>query len=341
MPSDINPTTSPSTSPSDRKFLGCLGLAALVFLVVCTGFLINLPRQKKWTPAEKLELTTVEVPLSHQVLVLVDDFAGSPYAQVVRDDVLIMMQDLGEEAQICIHQVRSDHAIMPVEPWCSQQIKLTWWVMPEVKPAPYKDQAEEQAYAQARVRLEQQLSDYQKRATDSWVTRKTERNQQVLALFSQLPRQRFHSLEDSLRQLMTKHVPGVPVDMYIYSSLQDQLFGQVARERVDLSSVQKLMIWVLSPDLQNSRLNAKQEWGGWLGESGLPQDPFWSLIQPLESQQAEAEAAPKAGPVRTPRKASHLPPIVSKAPRPDRTNLVKGEVPSRDVTSVVREVPGE
>lgn len=333
----MNPssTPSPSGSNSNNWFLGCLGLAALVVAAGGAWFFAHLPEQKEYAPPDRLELTTRPVPLSRQVLVLVDDHPGSAYFDSIRAELAVLTHHLTEDQQICLFQVVTDQPVFRHEPWCSTQIKSTWWVMPEIKPAPYADQAEEQAYAAARGKLEAELDANFMRVQSDWAARHSDRLLNVENALWQLPEQPYHSLVDSLVRLMEVRKPtsDQPAEVWIYSPMVDGKYApQQSTLQLDLTGVD-VQIRLMTSEGAVGLSRARSEWATLL-DSGHPRKVTWTTLEPKPEEVTRQSKASHPTPVPM---WGSLPPVVPKPPVDDKTNVIRGEPVLGDATSVVRE----
>ncbi len=331
-------SSTPSSSGSDNTwFFGCLGVAALVaaLMAALVGLWVhfNLPEEKEYIPPNQLELTVETVPLSRQVLVLVDDNAGSPYFHSIRSEVTELVASLEEDQQICLFQVGPDQAVMRQEPWCSAQIKSSWWTLPEIKPAPYAYKAEENAYGKARVKLEAELAFNLQRAQDKWAADRLDRQQHVDSLLWQFPSQSYRSLGDSLIRLMeARTMTGQQLtEVVIYSPLVDVLYGQPVSQQVDLQGAD-VRIRVMTSEGDEGLTRAVTEWGPWFN-SGQPAKLDWSILEPAEPANRKATSARSVAPSS----ANVLPPVVPKPRVADHTNVIQGQPVTGDATSVIRE----
>lgn len=331
-PSPTSSSLFPSNSNNTSSFLTVLGMLAVV--IVCGGawFFHGLSEQKEYTPPDHLELTTQPVPLSRQVLVLVDDHPGSAYFDSIQSEVRELASGLTEEQQICLFQVVTDQPVMPQVPWCSDQIKTSWWVLPEIKPAPYAHKAEEQAYTQARVKLEAELADNLGRAQETWAANRVVRWQQVDSLLGQFPSQSYRSLADSLIRLMeVRTLTGQqPTEVVIYSPLVDTLYGQTVSRQVSLAGAD-VRIRVMTSEGEVGLTRAVKEWGPWFN-SGHPAKLGWSILEPTEPANLRATSARLVAPSN----ATILPPVVPKPRVADRTNVIQGQPVTGDATSVIQ-----
>lgn len=330
-----NPSSSsPSQNQSDRWFVGCLVLLALIILVGMVWFMNSIPKEKEYIPPDRLELTTTTVPLSRQVLVLVTDAPGSGYTTFIKEEVKGLAAGVGLDQQICLFQEISDQMVMPVSPWCSAQVQKSWWVLPEIKPAPYADEAEEQAYLAAQAKLKAELEENLGRAQVSWEVSREANLKQVDAFLWQLSPQSYRSLAYSLNRLMSvRNLPAPVCEVYIYSPMVDSLFGDQVTQTPDLNGAQ-VHITVLTPEGEGGLTRAKQQWETWLS-AGKPQELKWSYFQP--TPEAAVKSAVHKLPVRSvPAEDGGLPMVWGKPRFPDRTNIVQGEERSGDPTNVMR-----
>lgn len=327
-------TSSSPSGSNNTTFLAVLAMLAVAF--VCSGvwFFHGLPEQKKYTSPDQLELTTQPVPLSRQVLVLVDDHSGSLYFDSILSEVKGLASGLKEDQQICLFQGVTDQSVFRHAPWCSKQIKSFWWVLPEIKPAPYANQAEEKAYAQARAKLEAELDANLTRAQDDWTTHRSDRLLQATTALWQLPEQPYRSLVDSLIRLMAaRTLTGQqPTEVVIYSPMVDALYGQPVSKQVSLAGAD-VRIRVMTSEGEVGLTRAVTEWGPWFN-SGHPAKLSWSILEPKPE---EAIRQSKAGNLASVPTWGSLPPVVPKPPFEDKTNVIRGEPVTGDVTSVVRE----
>lgn len=333
----MNPSSTPSSSGSNSNnwFFGCLGLIALALATCGAWFFTHLPEQKEYAPPDRLKLTTRPVPLSRQVLVLVDDHPGSAYFDSIRAELLVLTNHLTEDQQICLFQVVTDHPVFRHEPWCSQQIKSTWWVMPEIKPPPYADQAEERAYAAARAKLEAELDANFMRAQSDWAAEHADRLLNVENALWQLPEQPYHSLVDSLVRLVEVRKPtsDQPAEVWVYSPMVDAKFAPAQSTlQVDLEGVD-VQIRLMTSEKEEGLRRARTEWAALL-DSGKPRKVTWTILEPQSDEVTRQSKATHPAPVP---KWGSLPPVVPKAPVADRTNVIQGEPIPGDATSVVRE----
>lgn len=330
----MSSTPSPS-NPNNTSYLSALGAMALV--IACGGiwFFDNLPAQKEYLPADRLKLTTESVPLSRQVLVLVDDYPGSTYFDSILSGLSALANGLTEEQEICLFQVGSDHPVMHQEPWCSDQIKKAAWVLPEIKPAPYANQAEEQAYTQARAKLMAELDANFMRAQGDWTVRRSDRLLLVQTLLWQLPEQGYHSLVDSLVRLLKvrRVIRKQPTEVIIYSPMVDALYApNESTLQVDLTGVD-VQIRVMTSEGDVGLVRARNEWNPWLN-AGHPAKLEWSILEPIEEEATPQSKAVHPAPVPM---WGNLPPVVPKPPVEDRTSVVRGEPVAGDATNVTRE----
>lgn len=328
------PTASESRS-SNKTFFGCLGLLALLILAGVVWLYSTLPKVKEYTPPDQLELTTLEVPASRQVLVLVEHYTESPYIKTIRQEINSLTAALSDDQRICLFQVASDQSVMPVEPWCSRQVKSTWWVMPDIKPAPYNTVGEERAYREATGKLEAELKTNTDRAEMAWGVERENRMQQVNNLLWQLPDQPYRSLVDSLaRLLQVRHLAGgqTPTDLVIYSGLVDQLFTERVQQSVDLSGMNVQVKVMAVSEAEKDKLVAL--WEPWF-QAGKPAKLTFSLLEPGADHPVAPTKSPR--PVAQPETAG-LPTVVPKPTVADRTNVIQGESITGDATNVTREV---
>lgn len=331
------PPTAPSPQPqssSNSRFLGCLGLVALLMAAGVAWVLLTLPKVKEYTPPDQLELTTQTVPVARQVLVLVEHYTVSPYTQTIRQEIVSLTAALSDDEKVCLFQVASDQPVMPVEPWCSRQVKSTWWVLPEIKPAPYNTVGEERAYRQATSQLEGELKANTDRAEMAWAVERENRLRQVSNLLWQLPDQPYCSLVDSLvRLLRVQHLTGqAPTDLVIYSSLEDRLFTDRVEQSVDLTGMNvQVKVMTSGGEAEKDKLAAL--WEPWF-QAGRPAKLTFSLMEPgVDLLVARVKPPSPTAPPET----AGLPSVVLKPTVADRTNVVEGEPVTGDATNVTRE----
>lgn len=261
-----------------------VGLILVVF--------VGVPQLTKWFRAgeQKPELLEAVVPLTSQMLVLVDD-TWNGYEGAVRQDLTERLVALGTTEQMCMSQVLPDKPVWTSVTPCLSAVLTKDWKLPEFgEVQPGSEQASQWAVLTADLRSKQsgqaaELGD-----------RRVAQIPDLRQLLVQLPLQPFRDLEGSMERLIEAvRKEGLTTTLVVYSGLVRNLQLPPDPAPTAPSYLKGIHVKVVYlPEDGFTLENAQAEWDPWF-QSGQPAGVEW-LVLPRDPEARWQRSRKASGP---------------------------------------------